>query len=188
MFTATTVDACIAAQPLKAQPRLRELRAIIRSAAREATEFISYGMPTYRQSGRRVFFNAANRHCALYGAPIDLFADELRAYRTSKGTIQFPFEQPVPADLVHQLAPLDFDRAVRDKRGDGAHRGQRRCQCCAGGRVGDEPRVAGDGATRDDSARLANLQIASDITHELALCRAGENERRFPVEAHSPGS
>src|SRR5262245_49640271 len=100
MSTATTVDAYIAGQSLEAQPRLRELRAIIRAAVPEATEFISYGMPTYRQSGRRVFFSAANRHCALYGAPIDLLSNDLRAYKTLKGTIQFPTSSPYPRRLV----------------------------------------------------------------------------------------
>jgi uncharacterized protein YdhG (YjbR/CyaY superfamily) len=103
MSTVTTVDDYIAAQPAKAQPRLRELRAIIRAAVPEASELISYGMPTYRHAGRRVFFSAAKRHCALYGSPINLFAQELRSFMILKGTVQFPLDQPVPEELVRKL-------------------------------------------------------------------------------------
>jgi uncharacterized protein YdhG (YjbR/CyaY superfamily) len=84
---------------------LRELRAIIREAAPEATETISYGMPTYAQAGRRVHFAAAKRHCALYGSAVDAFADELRGYgfRTLKGTVQLPLDRPLPRELVRKL-------------------------------------------------------------------------------------
>jgi uncharacterized protein YdhG (YjbR/CyaY superfamily) len=98
-----TVDDYIAAQSAAAQPRLRELRAIIRAAAPEATEVISYGMPTYKFRVGSVYFGAARHHCALYGSAMDLFADELRSFDTSKGTVRFPLNLPIPADLVHQL-------------------------------------------------------------------------------------
>jgi uncharacterized protein YdhG (YjbR/CyaY superfamily) len=98
-----TVDDYIAAQSAEAQPRLRELRAIIRAAVPEATEVISYGMPTYRFRVGSVYFGAARRHCALYGSAMDLFADELRGFDTSKGTIRFPLNLPIPEELVRKL-------------------------------------------------------------------------------------
>jgi uncharacterized protein YdhG (YjbR/CyaY superfamily) len=103
MTTIVTVDDYIAAQTPQAQARLRELRATIRAAVPQATEVMSYGMPTYELGGRRVHFAAAKRHCALYGSAIDRFANELREFRTLKGTVQFPLDQPIPEELVRKL-------------------------------------------------------------------------------------
>jgi uncharacterized protein YdhG (YjbR/CyaY superfamily) len=103
MTTITTVDEYIAAQKPDARARLQELRNTIRAAVPQAAEVISYGMPTYRLGARRVYFAAAKRHCALYGAGIDLVADELGKFKTLKGTVQFPLDAPIPAHLVHRL-------------------------------------------------------------------------------------
>jgi len=103
MTTIATVDAYIETQAAAAQPRLRELRAIIRAAVPQATEVISYGMPTYRLGGRRVHFGAAKHHCALYGSATDLFADELRGFKTLKGTVHFALDRPIPEKLVAGL-------------------------------------------------------------------------------------
>jgi uncharacterized protein YdhG (YjbR/CyaY superfamily) len=98
-----TIDEYIAAQSAAAQPRLRELRAIIRGIIPDARETISYGVPTFKFASGRVYFGAAKRHCALYGMAMDAFADELRAYDTSKGTLRFPLDEPIPEDLVRRL-------------------------------------------------------------------------------------
>jgi uncharacterized protein YdhG (YjbR/CyaY superfamily) len=103
MPTFATVDEYIAAQSAEAQPRLRELRTIIRAAVPEAEEVISYGMPTYKFGAGSVYFGAAKHHCALYGSAMGAFAEELRGFETSKGTVRFPLDQPIPADLVHKL-------------------------------------------------------------------------------------
>ena len=109
MSTPTTVDEYIAAQSAEAKPRLQELRAIIRAALPEATELISYGMPTYKFPNGSVYFAAAKRHCALYGSAMDSFAEELRTYGTSKGTVRFPFDEPIPAELVRKLVTTKAD-------------------------------------------------------------------------------
>jgi uncharacterized protein YdhG (YjbR/CyaY superfamily) len=98
-----TVDDYIAAQSTRVQPGLRELRAIIRAAVPEAVEVISYGLPTYKFRGGFVSFGAAKRHCALYGSAMDAFAKELRGFDTSKGTVRFPLDQPIPEELVRKL-------------------------------------------------------------------------------------
>jgi uncharacterized protein YdhG (YjbR/CyaY superfamily) len=103
MTNPTTVDEYILAQSEQARPRLHELRSVIHEAVPEAAECISYGMPGYKLAGRGVYFAAAKHHCALYGVPLDEFATELRGYKTSKGTVQFPLDQPIPAGLVRGL-------------------------------------------------------------------------------------
>lgn len=89
MAAPSSVEEYIAAQAPEAQPRLRELRAIIRATLPDAVEVISYGMPTYRLGRKRVHFGAAKRHCALYGV--------------GEGTVRFPLDQPIPEDQVRQL-------------------------------------------------------------------------------------
>jgi uncharacterized protein YdhG (YjbR/CyaY superfamily) len=112
-----TVEEYIAAQSAGAQPRLRELRAIIRAALPEAAEVISYGIPTYKHGGRMVSFGAAKRHCALYGSAMDAFAEELRDFQTSKGTLRFPLDKPIPEDLVRKLVVAKLNPAGQAGRG-----------------------------------------------------------------------
>jgi uncharacterized protein YdhG (YjbR/CyaY superfamily) len=85
---------------------LEKLRRDIRSAAPKAEEIISYGVPAFRLGGRMlVAFGAATNHCAFYpGAfPVETHKDELKAYGTSKGTIHFQADSPLPAILVRKL-------------------------------------------------------------------------------------
>jgi uncharacterized protein YdhG (YjbR/CyaY superfamily) len=94
--------------PLSDEKRatLQKLRTAIKSVARDAEECISYGVPSFRLRGRLlVSFGAGKNHCAFYpGAyPIRALADELKAYDTSKGTIRFPVDKPLPAALVRKL-------------------------------------------------------------------------------------
>ena len=103
MQTANTVDEYIAAQAPQVQPRLREMRDIVRGVLPQASEVISYGMPTYRFPGGSVHFGAARNHCALYGTAMDDYSDELRGYDTSKGTLRFPLDKPIPRELVEKL-------------------------------------------------------------------------------------
>lgn len=103
MPTFANVDDYIAAQAAATQPRLHELRASIRAAAPAAAEVISYGIPTYKFKGGFVSFGAAKRHCALYGAPLDVFPEDVRGLDMSKGTLRFPLDQPIPAELVRKL-------------------------------------------------------------------------------------
>lgn len=88
---------------------LQALREIIRAAAPEAEECISYQMPAFRLNGMLVGFAAAKNHCALYawnGSAVGALGDELRAYDTSKGTIRFTPDKPLPEALVRHLVEL----------------------------------------------------------------------------------
>ena len=95
-------------EPLDREKRaaLEKLRKTIRSAAPGAEECISYGIPAFRLGGRLlVAFGAAVSHCGFYpGAlPLEAHKKELKAYDTSKGTIRFQADSPLPATLVRKL-------------------------------------------------------------------------------------
>jgi uncharacterized protein YdhG (YjbR/CyaY superfamily) len=86
---------------------LDQVRKAIRAAApKTATEVISYGMPTFEYKGGLVAYAAFKEHCSLFpmsGSLIADFAGELAEYKTSKGTIQFPVDKPLPAGLVKKI-------------------------------------------------------------------------------------
>ena len=101
------VDAFLAALPDDARTALEALRRTIRSAAPDAVESISYGVPSFKYRGRPlVSFGAGKNHCAFYvqsPAVMDAHRDELRSYDTSKGTVRFAPSEPLPDVLVTML-------------------------------------------------------------------------------------
>ncbi len=100
-----TVSEYIAAAPRAHQPKLRQLRAAIRSAAPEARESISYSMPYYAYKGRVAYFMLATHHIGLYVMPpiVQQHAYLLKGYKTSKGTVQLPLGKKLPVALVKKL-------------------------------------------------------------------------------------
>ena len=105
----TTIDAYLAGVRDDQWVALQALREVIRAAAPEAEECISYQMPAFRLNGMLVGFAAAKRHCAFYawnGSAVGLFADELADFDTSKGTIRFTPDKPIPAALVRRLVEM----------------------------------------------------------------------------------
>lgn len=103
---ARDVDDYLAAVPEDARAALEKLRKTIRAAAPMATEVISYQVPTFKHHGSLVAFAAFPKHCSFFvmsPAVMGAHRDELRPYRTSKGTIQFPANRPLPAALVRKL-------------------------------------------------------------------------------------
>jgi len=101
----TTIDEYIAGFPAEIQEKLRAMRATIHAAAPDATEKISYAMPTFYLQGNLVHFAAFKNHIGFFPAPsgIERFAQEIGPYQTSKGTIQFPLTEPLPLDLVTKI-------------------------------------------------------------------------------------
>lgn len=101
------VEAYLARVPEPAQTTLRKIRAMIKSAApREATEQLSYRIPAFRYQGALVAYAAFKKHCSFFpmqASLIDAMKDELKAYRTAKGTLQFALEKPLPAALVKKM-------------------------------------------------------------------------------------
>jgi len=100
-----SIDDYIASFPDDVQTKLREMRALIRAAAPEATEKISYQMPTFDLHGNLVHFAAHRSHIGLYPAPtgIEAFKEAFAPYKTSKGAVQFPLDQPLPVDLITRV-------------------------------------------------------------------------------------
>ena len=102
-----TIDEHLAAVPVDKRAALEKIRRAIRAAAPLAEECISDGLPAFRLAGRvLVGFGAAQKHCAFYpwsSTTVAAFPDELEDYDTSKGTIRFPADKPLPATLVCQL-------------------------------------------------------------------------------------
>lgn len=100
-----TVDEYICLQDKNIRPTLTKLREVIRKAAPNAEEGIGYGMPAYKLHGPLAYFAAYKNHYALYAMPVATaaFKERLQKYKTSKGTIQFPIDEPVPVTLVADI-------------------------------------------------------------------------------------
>jgi uncharacterized protein YdhG (YjbR/CyaY superfamily) len=100
------VDEYLAGVPEPARGTLKKIRAAIRSAIPpEATETISYRIPAFKYKGVLVWFAAFSDHCSLFptASVIAAFKNELKGFSTSKGTIQFTTDKPLPASLVKKL-------------------------------------------------------------------------------------
>jgi uncharacterized protein YdhG (YjbR/CyaY superfamily) len=97
------------------QTLLIALRATIRSAAPDATEKMSYQMPTFYLNGNLVHFAAFRKHIGFYPAPnaIVAFQEELKRYKTSKGAVQFPIDKPLPLDLITRIVAFRVEENSR---------------------------------------------------------------------------
>ena len=115
------VRAYFAKWPLPTRTRLRQIREVVKTVAPQAEESISYGVPTFKLSGKPlVYYAAFKNHTSLYPMTEEIrrqFVDELRGYKTSKGTIQFPLDEPLRITLVKRLvkARLAVLRAASKK-------------------------------------------------------------------------
>ena len=100
-----SIDHYISLFPEATQEALEQVRATIKKAAPQATEDIKYAMPTFILNGNLVHFAAFKNHIGFYPAPtgIDAFKKELSAYKTGKGSIQFPLDQPMPLSLISKM-------------------------------------------------------------------------------------
>ena len=99
------VDEYIAQAPEEAQEKLQELRAAIKTAAPEAEERISYGMPYYYYKGRLVYFQLWKKHIGFYVPTpvVEEYKSELQGYETTDATIRFPLNEKLPLDLIKKL-------------------------------------------------------------------------------------
>jgi uncharacterized protein YdhG (YjbR/CyaY superfamily) len=122
--TIETIDDYLAGIDDEKRRALRKLRKDIRAAAPGVTECISYGLPGFRRNGRTlVWFGAAAKHCSFYPGylPEDL-APELARYGTSKGTIRFSPDDPLPAGLVRRLVKARIAKVAARPRAGASRR------------------------------------------------------------------
>ncbi len=100
-----TVDEYFSGFPASTKKILKELRKTIKQAAPQAEESISYNMPAFKLHGMLVFYAAWNEHIGFYpvSSGIAAFKKELSGYESSKGTVKFPLDKPIPFDLVGKI-------------------------------------------------------------------------------------
>ena len=112
----TTVAAYIAAAPKGAQKPLREMRACIRAAAPGAVEGIKWGMPAFSRGRILVMFAGFRHHIGFYptAAAVSAFAGQLSTFKTAKGSIQFPLDQPLPLALIRKITAFRVRESVRE--------------------------------------------------------------------------
>jgi uncharacterized protein YdhG (YjbR/CyaY superfamily) len=117
--TARSIDDYIAEFPAETQRVLEELRSLIRATAPGATEAISYAIPTFDLDGRHlVHFAGYAKHVGFYptSGGMEAFEPELARYKRSKGSVQFPLEQPLPTDLIRRMVDSRVRQVAAEKR------------------------------------------------------------------------
>jgi len=126
-----TIDQYLAGVSDDKRAALQRLRETILGVIPTAEECISYGMPAFRYEGKVVvFLGAAANHCAFYpGGMVNEFADELEAFETSKGTIRFQPDHPLPAALVRKIVKAAVARnAARKSKAASKPRGKKKSE------------------------------------------------------------
>ncbi len=113
--TPKDINEYIAGFPADVQKILQKIRVTIQKAAPDATEAISYQIPTFRLNGKNlIYFAAFKKHIGVYPAPrgIDEFEPELSSYEGGKGTVQFPINQPIPYELITRIVKFRTKKQV----------------------------------------------------------------------------
>ena len=105
------IDTYIEEQPEKIQPILRQVRETLRSVLPDAEERISWRMPTYWKKHNIIHFAASKNHLGIYPGDkaIEFFAPRLSEYKFSKGAVQFPYDKPIPLDLIAEMATWCYE-------------------------------------------------------------------------------
>lgn len=112
------VDAYIAQFPKEVQILLEKLRTTIQQAAPEAKEIIKYGIPTFTLGENLVHFGAFKKHIGFYPtpSPIVIFARELAPYECAKGSVQFPFDKPLPVTLIRKIIKMRITEIIEREK------------------------------------------------------------------------
>ena len=113
-------DEYIVTFPAETQNILKQLRETIKKAAPEADEVISYGMPSFKQNGRLLYFVAFKNHIGFYPmmTGIEAFKTKLSAYKWAKGSIQFPHHKPLPLELITRIVKFRVNENLeKSKKG-----------------------------------------------------------------------
>jgi len=113
-----TMDEYISSFPEEVQVILKDIRETIRETAPGAEEAISYGIPTFKLNGNLVHFAAFKNHIGFYPAPsgIEAFRKEISRYQHSKGTVQFPIDEPIPFDMIRRIVRFRVKENMEGKK------------------------------------------------------------------------
>jgi uncharacterized protein YdhG (YjbR/CyaY superfamily) len=114
----STVEEYLARVPEPARTALKKLREVIRSVVpREATEVISYRIPAFRHNRVLVWYAAFSNHVSVFpgAAVVAAFKDDLAVFKTSKGTVQFPTDKPLPIALIKRIVKARIEEVERKK-------------------------------------------------------------------------
>jgi len=100
-----TIDGYIDGFPSEVQDILEKIRRVIKEAAPQAEETINYGIPTFKLNGNLVHFAVFKKHIGFYPTPsaVEAFQEDLLPYETSKGTVRFPIDKPIPFGLIKRI-------------------------------------------------------------------------------------
>lgn len=110
-----TVDEYIESQDENIRDRLQQIRSIIHNAIPKAEECISWSMPTFRKGKNIIHFAASKKHIGLYpgGEATEVFAEELKDFSVSKGTIRLPYDRELPEKLIRDIAEWCYERYAK---------------------------------------------------------------------------
>lgn len=112
------IDEYISAFPVPVQQKLQQLRTAVLHAAPEAKEMISYQMPAFYYHGMLVYFAAYSKHIGFYATPTGhaAFKSALSKYKTGKGSVQFPLNEPLPIKLIDKIVRFRVrENTIRQK-------------------------------------------------------------------------
>jgi len=114
-----SIDDYIRLFPPEVQEKLEALRKVIKESATDATEKISYQMPAFYLHGNLVYFAAFKHHIGFYptSSGIEAFKDELSVYKGSKGSVQFPIDNPLPYDLIRRIVKYRVEENIKRAAG-----------------------------------------------------------------------
>jgi len=112
-----SIDDYVDRFPKETQQLLEKMRVTIRKVAPKAKESISYGMPTFILGRNRVYFAAYKNHIGFYpGGAIAPFKEDLSAYKSTKGGVQFPINEPLPTALVSRIVKARMKQNVGKRK------------------------------------------------------------------------
>lgn len=114
----SNIDEYIQVFPGNVRELLQTIRITIHEVVPEATEKISYGIPTFYLKGNLVHFAGYKNHIGFYpgSVAIDKFKNELSGYKTSKGTVQFPLDKPLPLNLIKDIVKMCIKSNLEKKK------------------------------------------------------------------------
>ena len=118
MEKAKNVGEYIAGFPPDVREILETIRTTIKTAAPDAEESISYGMPAYKLNGPLVYFAAYKNHIGFYATPTGhaAFSEELSKYKQGKGSVQFPLDEPAPLDLISRIVQFRAEENLKKRK------------------------------------------------------------------------